>query len=41
MRLKLCYLSFAVLPEDVVVKRRPLINWWVEDLVDVDPPSVG
>ena len=35
MRLKLCLLSFAVLPEDVVVKRRLLINWWVgEDLVD-------
>ena len=29
MRLKLCFLSFAVLPKDVVVKRRLLINWWV------------
>ena len=40
MRLKLCYLSFAVLPEDVVVKRRILINWWVGEGL-VDPPSTG
>ena len=39
MRLKLCFLSFAVLPEDVVAKRRLMINWWVECLVD--PPSIG
>lgn len=40
MRPKLCYLSFAVLPEDVVVKRRIPINWWVGDGL-VDPPSTG
>ena len=40
MRLKLCYLSFAVLPEDVVVKRRILINWWVGEGLE-DPPSTG
>ncbi|KAF3973510.1 hypothetical protein CMV_003074 [Castanea mollissima] len=40
MRLKLCLLSFAVLPEDVVVKRRLLINWWVGEGL-VDPPSTG
>ena len=40
IRLKLCLLSFAVLPEDVVVKRRLLINWWVEEGL-VDPPSTG
>ena len=40
MRPKLCYLSFAVLPEDVVVKRRILINWWVGEGL-VDPPSTG
>ncbi|KAM3685931.1 hypothetical protein ACJW31_11G156800 [Castanea mollissima] len=40
IRLKLCLLSFAVLPEDVVVKRRLLINWWVGEGL-VDPPSTG
>ena len=40
MRLKLCLLSFAVLPEDVAVKRRLLINWWVGEGL-VDPPSTG
>ncbi|KAK4591980.1 hypothetical protein RGQ29_016450 [Quercus rubra] len=40
MRLKLCLLSFAVLPEDVVVKWRLLINWWVGEGL-VDPPSTG
>ena len=40
MRLKLCLLSFTVLPEDVVVKRRLLINWWVGEGL-VDPPSTG
>nr|POE91799.1 putative disease resistance protein rga4 [Quercus suber] len=38
MRLKLCFLSFAVLPEDVVVKRRLLINWCVGEGLE-DPPS--
>ena len=40
MRPKLCLLSFAVLPEDVVVKRRLLINLWVGEGL-VDPPSTG
>ncbi|KAK7849039.1 hypothetical protein CFP56_003922 [Quercus suber] len=40
MRLNLCLLSFAVLPEDVVVKRRLLINCWVGEGL-VDPPSTG
>ena len=40
MRLKLCLLSFAVLPEDAVVKRRLLINWWVGEGL-VDPLSTG
>ena len=41
MRLKLCFLSFAFRPVDVVVKRRLLINWWVEEGLDSleDPPS--
>ena len=37
-RLKLCCLSFAVLPANAVVKRRLLINWWVGERL-VDPPA--
>lgn len=37
-RLKLCLLSFAVLPANVVVKRRFLINWWDGEGL-VDPPA--
>uniref|UniRef100_A0A2N9FVK4 Disease resistance R13L4/SHOC-2-like LRR domain-containing protein n=1 Tax=Fagus sylvatica TaxID=28930 RepID=A0A2N9FVK4_FAGSY len=36
--LKLCCLSFAVLPANVVVKRRLLINLWVGE-GSVDPPA--
>ncbi|XP_050283923.1 disease resistance RPP13-like protein 4 [Quercus robur] len=39
-RLKLCLLSFAVLPANTVVKRRLLINWWVGECL-VDPPVTG
>ncbi|XP_050281869.1 disease resistance RPP13-like protein 4 [Quercus robur] len=39
-RLKLCFLSFAVLPANTVVKRRLLINWWVGERL-VDPPVTG
>ena len=35
-RLKLCLLSFVVLPANVVVKRRLLINWWVGECL-LDP----
>ena len=43
IRLKLWFLSFAVLPEDVVVQRKLLINWWVGEGLDSleDPPSTG
>nr|POE73974.1 hypothetical protein CFP56_56659 [Quercus suber] len=37
-RLKLCLLSFVVLPANVVVKRRLLINWWVGERL-LDPPT--
>ncbi|XP_023910007.1 disease resistance RPP13-like protein 4 [Quercus suber] len=37
-RLKLCLLSFVVLPANAVVKRRLLINWWVGECL-LDPPA--
>ncbi|KAK7849038.1 hypothetical protein CFP56_003923 [Quercus suber] len=39
-RLKLCLLSFAVLPANAIVKRRLLINWWVGECL-VDPLATG
>ena len=38
--MKLCFLSFVVLLEDMVVKRRLLINWWVREGLE-DHPSTG
>ncbi|KAF3956389.1 hypothetical protein CMV_018478 [Castanea mollissima] len=39
-RLKVCLLSFAVLPDDVIVKKRLMIDWWVGESL-VDPPTNG
>ena len=39
-RSKPCLLSFAVLPANVVVKRKLLINWWVGECL-LDPLSTG
>ena len=36
--LKLCLLSFAILPANVVLKKRLLIDWWVGEGL-VDPPA--
>ena len=36
--LKLCLLSFAILPANMVLKRRLLIDWWVGEGL-VDPPA--
>lgn len=40
IKLKHCLLCFAIVPENVVVKKRLLINWWVGECL-VDPPDNG
>ncbi|XP_050274014.1 disease resistance RPP13-like protein 4 isoform X2 [Quercus robur] len=40
IKLKHCLLCFAIVPENVVVKKRLLINWWVGECL-VDPPDTG
>ena len=40
IKLKLCLLCFAVVPENAVVKRRLLIDWWIgERLLDSPAPE--
>ncbi|KAM1078056.1 hypothetical protein ACFX15_024664 [Malus domestica] len=34
MELKLCFLSFSIVPDGSVMKKRPLIYWWIgEDFI--------
>ena len=40
IKLKHCLLCFAIVPENVAVKKRLLINWWVGECL-VDPPDTG
>ena len=40
IKLKRCLLCFAIVPENAVVKKRLLINWWVGERL-VDPPDTG